>query len=346
MTKPAASLTRSALLRSCAPAALTAAAMALPHAAMAQAFQGTPSTVQGTVTFDRSTPNVETIRVQGVDAIIDWTPATDVNGAALTFLPSGNTATFEGAPGETNFAVLNRILPTAVSTPTEFAGTVQAFLTDGAGNQTGPGGFVAFYSPTGIIVSGTAVFQVPQLLLTTNEVDDASFSDFASGTGPLLFSGNVRSIDIQDGATLTGTADDSFFIVSAGNITMAGDAYFNGSTVYAAGTEMEMSHSSGLFDIVITTGVEGQAITHTGSTGGPEVTGPGDNQIIYGVTRSVDGSTVGASMLFSGNLGFDRLVLRPVEHESACDDPARRNKRGSDCGDLHLLDECGCHGQG
>ncbi len=311
MTKPA-SLTHSVLLRSCAPTALAVAAAALPNAAMAQAFQGSPSTIQGTVAYDRATPGVETVTVQGVDAIIDWTPATDVNGAALTFLPDGNTAVFQGAPGETNFAVLNRILPTATFTPTEFAGTVQAFLTDGAGNITGPGGFIAFYSPTGILVSGTAVFQVPQLLLTTNEPDDASFSDFASGVGPLLLSGNFGLVDIQPGATLTGTPEDSFFIVSASNINMAGDAYFNGSSVYAAGLDVQMSHSSGLFDIFITNGTEGQAISHTGNTGGPASTGAGDNHIIYGVARATSVESGGASMLFSGNLGFDVAATATV----------------------------------
>ncbi len=306
-----ASPARSILLRGCAAAALTAATMALPHAAMAQAFQASPSVIQGTVSIDRATPTIDDIQVTGFDAIIDWTPQ-EISGVALTFLPDGNTAIFRGGPGDPGFAVLNRILPTAISTPTEFAGTVQAFLTNGAGGQAGPGGFVAFYSPTGIIVSGTAVFQVPQLLLTTNDVDENSFTDFATGVGPLLFSGTNQLIDIQAGATLSGLPEDSFFIVSSSNISMAGDAYFNGSTVYAAGIEMQMSHSSGLFDIVIDAGSEGQAISHTGSTGGPDVTGPGDNHIIYGVTRAATGSSPGVSMLFTGNMGFDPAVSASV----------------------------------
>lgn len=302
MTKPAIHA-RSALLQGCAPAALTLALLAAPQAVLAQAFQATPTVTQGTVSIDRTVPDVDTIRVDGFDAVIDWTPFVDNNGAAQTFLPQGNRADFLGANG---FAVLNRIQPTQLGTPAEFAGTVRAFLTDGQGNPTTPGGFVAFYSPTGILVSGTAVFEVPQLMLTTNAADLASFTDFATGAGPLLLSGATSSITIAPGATFTGTPEGSFFIVSSTNIDMAGDAYFNGSTAYVGALEAQLTHNSGLFDIVIpfASGSEGQAISHTGSTGGPESSGAGDNHVIYGVTSGVP-SSPGVSMLFSGNLGFD-----------------------------------------
>jgi hypothetical protein len=40
----------------------------------------------------REAPGTEVITVDGFDAIIDWTPD-EISGTALTFLPSGNTAT-------------------------------------------------------------------------------------------------------------------------------------------------------------------------------------------------------------------------------------------------------------
>lgn len=313
MTKPV-TKTRSVLLGGCAPAALALAGVFAPQTTAAQAFQATPSVVQGSVSIDRTVPNVDDIQVSGFDAVIDWAPDIDNSGAALTFLPNGNTAIFRGGNNEPGFAVLNRIQPTLTATPAEFAGVVQAFLTDIDGVPTVPGGFVAFYSPTGILVSGTAVFEVPQLMLTTNDVDIASFTDFATGAGPLLLSGDTSSINITNGASLTGTPEDSFFIVSSSDISMSGDAYFNGSTAYVGAIQAELTHNSGLFDIVIplSGGTEGFSIFHSGSTGGPEPTGAGDNHIIYGVTRAAQGSTTGVSMLFGGNLGFDPATTATV----------------------------------
>ncbi|WP_120077243.1 beta strand repeat-containing protein [Aurantiacibacter odishensis] len=297
---------RSALLRGCAPAALTLALLAAPQTAGAQAYNATFEVVQGSVTVDRSQATFDRIEVDGFDAVIDWFP-NEINGAPEIFLPNGNTAIYTGAPNAGGFAILNRIQPTQIAAPAEFAGTVQAFLTNGQGTPIAPGGFVAFYSPTGILVGSTAVFEVPQLMLTTNAVDIASFTDFATGAGPLLLSGNNSSITIAPGASFTGTPEGSFFIVSSTNIDMAGDAYFNGSTAYVGALEAQLTHNSGLFDIIIpfASGSEGQAISHTGSTGGPESSGAGDNHIIYGVTSSVSDTSVGVSMLFSGNLGFD-----------------------------------------
>ncbi|GAA5054544.1 hypothetical protein GCM10023208_17490 [Erythrobacter westpacificensis] len=297
---------RSALMRGCAPAALTLALLAAPQAAGAQAYNATFEVAQGNVTVDRSQPTFDRIEVDGFDAVIDWFP-NEINGAPETFLPEGNTAIYTGAPNAGGFAILNRIQPTPITGPAEFAGTVQAFLTDAQGTPVAPGGFVAFYSPTGILVGSTAVFEVPQLMLTTNAVDIASFTDFATGAGPLLLSGDISSIGIAPGASLTGTPEGSFFIVSSSNINMAGDAYFNGSAAYVGSLEAQLAHNSGLFDIIIpfASGSEGPAITHTGSTGGPESSGAGDNHVIYGVTSALPSSTTGVSMLFSGNLGFD-----------------------------------------
>ena len=236
MTKPR-TLTRAFLLQGCAPLALSITAVALPTTAHAQGVNATPTVAQGTVAIDRATPGVDTLTVTGNNAIVDWAPTT-ISGVPLTFLPDGNSLIFRGNPGDPNFAILNRILPTAITSPAEFAGTVQSFVQPTVGGPSNPGGFVAFYSPTGILVSGTAVFQVPQLVLSTNDIDDASFTDFVNGAGPMLFSGSPSQIQIQAGATLTGTPEGSYFIVSSSNIDMDGDAYFNGSTRYVAGTQL------------------------------------------------------------------------------------------------------------
>ncbi len=304
--------TKTALLRGCASAAMLAGAALTAQAAQAQAFNATPTAFDpAKVTIDRATPGVDTITVLTDDASIDWRPTPDGLGGALTFLPDGNVAIFQNGVNNTDFAILNRILDTGLG-PAVFEGLVQSFA---VGN-----GFVAFSSPSGIIVGSTGRFEVPQLMLTTQTVSVADMTSFFNGNGPMLVSGFSGSVDIQAGASIrsanaadpTGGPEDSFLIVAAPQITMAGDAYYNGSIAYIASSTVFVSHSSGLFDILVSGGVfDGQVITHTGSSGGPASTGAGDEHVIYGVTQA-DFSGGPVSMLFSGNLGFDTAASASV----------------------------------
>src|SRR5690349_13737324 len=114
-------LTRHKLLVSCATLAIAAAAMA-PQRASAQAFQGTPTTAAGTVSYARSTAGSETITVGSGTATINWAP-TDTQGTGnINFLPFGNTATYQGAPGLAAFTALNRIVPTDTTRTIELNG--------------------------------------------------------------------------------------------------------------------------------------------------------------------------------------------------------------------------------
>src|SRR6185369_800173 len=102
------------LLFSCASLAIAAAALA-PQPARAQAFQGAPTTVSGSVSYNRSTAGTETVTVGSSTATINWTPS-DVQGTGnINFLPQANSATYQGAAGLTDFTVFNRIVPTDVS---------------------------------------------------------------------------------------------------------------------------------------------------------------------------------------------------------------------------------------
>src|SRR6266446_4663161 len=103
-------LTRHKLLVSSATLAIVAAAMA-PQRARAQAFQGTPTTAAGTVSYARSTPGSETITLGSSTATINWSPSDAQGTGNINFLPLGNTATYQGAPGLTAFTALNRIIP-------------------------------------------------------------------------------------------------------------------------------------------------------------------------------------------------------------------------------------------
>src|SRR5438270_12158866 len=74
---PAYRLKRHRLLVSCATFAITVALT--PQRAWAQAFQGAPTTVSGTVSYSRSSPGTETITVGSTAATVNWAP-TDTLG--------------------------------------------------------------------------------------------------------------------------------------------------------------------------------------------------------------------------------------------------------------------------
>ncbi len=215
---------------------------------------------------------------------------------------------------ETNFGVINRILPNNAGSPAVFDGTVISQLQDATG-PTGPGGWVMFYSSTGILVTANATFDFGGLVLTSTAPDINGFTQFISGTGPMDFTGvfnDTTSIQIVTGASFTGSAEGSALVVTAPQITMNADAYINGSTAYIAAERLSLSYASGLFDIFIPVGTNvANAIDYNGNTGGPASTGAGDNHVIYAVAQAQQNPI---SMLFSGNLGFDAAVVAGAEN--------------------------------
>jgi filamentous hemagglutinin family protein len=201
---PAYRLKRQKLLLSCATLAITVALT--PQRAWAQAFQGTPSTISGTVSYDRSTPGSETVMIGSGTATINWTPS-DVQGTGnINFLPEGNTATYQGSSGLTDFTVLNRIVPTVATRTIELNGTVLSKLDGGT-----TGGKVWFYTPGGILIGSKAVFDVGGLLLST--------------------------IDLPNGFTTSSTGFTANFVktqTNAGSIQILGGAQINARNNYVA----------------------------------------------------------------------------------------------------------------
>ncbi|NIQ95717.1 MAG: hypothetical protein GWN87_17055, partial [Desulfuromonadales bacterium] len=219
------------------------------------AFQATPTIAQGTVTIDRSVPNQDTITVTGFDAIVDWVQ-TESGGDALGFLTSGNTAVFQGAIGEPDFGIINRVLPDTNGNMALLDGTVISQLQP-AGGPALPGGYVVFFSPTGWIVGNNSSFNIGKLLITSLTPDPNSFINFADIGGTLNLSttpADTSLITIQPGASITGTEEGSAFMVVAPQIDMQGTADINGSTVYAAGEVVNLTMADGLFDIQIPLG--------------------------------------------------------------------------------------------
>ena len=294
---------RTKLLQGTACAAMAAALALTPQPAAAQAFNATPTVVDGSANIDRTVIGQDTITVQTDTAVIDWQPILGQQGEALTFLPAGNTATYQDLPGAGGFVVLNRILPSPNGDVTVFDGTVITRLQNASGGFS-PGGSIAFYSPTGILVGPTAAFDVGNLLLTTLDPDLASFVEFAAGGALDLFgtSGQTTGVTIQPGAQILAAQEGSFFAVVAPFIDMGGTSTVNGATAYVAGEQVSMTFSNGLFDIVVPVGTSvPDAVTHTGTTTGPASTGSADNHVIYVVATP---NQTPIQMLLGGNLGF------------------------------------------
>ncbi|HVM23452.1 MAG TPA: hypothetical protein VM308_09180, partial [Sphingomicrobium sp.] len=296
--KPAYRANRKTLLISCATAAL-ATAIVLPQQARAQAFQGTPSTVSGSVTYDRSTPGLESIGINTGKAIIHWSPS-DVQGSGtINFLPAGNSAQFHSQLGD--YTVLNRIVPVDPTRTILLDGTVLSTVN---GTQT-TGGNVWFYSPGGFVVGANAYFDVGGLLLSSLYIPD----NFTAGNGGFstTFSApqsGAGAIKILDGAQIKALQQNSYIALVAPRIEQGGTVKVDGSAAYVAAEQLTMTMNQGLFDVQVDVGSsDANGIVHSGITGGPSSTGAGDNHRIYMV--AVPKNDAMTMLLSGGSVGFD-----------------------------------------
>ena len=295
------------LLLGCAAAALLAA----PNAARAQAFTANPTTVAGSVTYDRATPGVETITVNTPSAIINWDFVSPI-GNPITFLPTGNTATFQNSVNIPNFAVLNRIIPAGA--PILMDGNVISQLQT-LGGGTVPGGTVIFSSPTGIIIGPKAVFDVGRLMLTSLDPILNAGGEFLVGGNIVLADGSSfpnAAVVTQAGSLFRAPAEGSWVVFAAPQVTHGGSVRVNGSAAYVGAEIVSITINQGLFDINIETGSTlANPVVHTGTTGGPASTGAPDNHMIAMVASP---QTAPMTMLLSGSVGFDAAVSAAVEN--------------------------------
>jgi hypothetical protein len=317
------------MLAGCGSAALALSLALASTSAEAQGINAEGNVVRGSaeIYWYQNQTGGQTTQIDAYSptVVIDWTPFEDALGNAIDFLPAGNTAIFQNGFGISNFAVLNRILPSTNGSVAVINGTVIARIQDyssslrasqpfsglqpmtGPGPGGTPGGLVAFYSPTGFLIGSTAHFDVGQLMLTSLAIDPDSFDSFVSG-GTLNLAaapGSTARISIAPGAQITSSAENGFFAVVAADVQMSGTARVNGSHAYVAGEVVNLRFSNGLFDIEVPVGTaaSGNVLTLDGTIGGPASTGaPGDNHVIYGVAAAQRDPI---TMLFSGNLGFD-----------------------------------------
>lgn len=293
--------------------ALGAVSLVLAGQAEAQAFNATPGTQAGSVTYNRANPlgaGTETITVNSRQAVILW------NLQPGVFLPAGNTAYYQGAPGNGNFAVLNRINPNGA--PVTMNGNLVSRIS--AANNAA-GGTVAFYAPNGLIIGPNANFNVNRLVLSTIDVAFQASGEWISPAGQITFLNNPANpggaIEIQPDATpatpqINATPEGAYVLMTAPSISQAGTVRANGAIAYVAAAGGTATYNAGLFDIVVTTGTTAAtSLNHTGTTSGPASTGAADRHRIYlvGVPAASP-----IQMLLGGSIGFDAPLNATVEN--------------------------------
>lgn len=279
------------------------------HAQMA--FQGTPTVQFGDASIE-SNAFVDTISVVTDQVVIDWLPNdTAINGADIDFLPDGNTAIYQSdISGPPDFTVLNRIIPVDNTRPIILNGNIIGQINDGNG-MFDPGGSVWFYAPGGIVIGGTAVIDVGGLFLTTADPIVDGMGEFIDAGGTTNFAPAISGTfaEIDAGASITLTPENSYVGLLAPIVTQSGDVDVNGSAAYIAAEQASITFNQGLFDINVTIGTDGDiptgvALRHDGVTSGPVSSGAGDNHRVYAVAVPKN-NAISIAIQNGGDIGFD-----------------------------------------
>lgn len=279
------------------------------HAQMA--FQGVPTVQSGGADIN-SNAFVDSISVFTDQVVIDWLPDDmAINGADIDFLPAGTTAIYESnLGGPANFTVLNRIVPVDNTRPIILNGDIISRIEVGSG-VFDPGGSVWFYAPGGIVIGGTAVIDVGGLFLTTADPIVDGMGEFIDVGGTTNFAPAISGTfaEIDAGASITLTPENSYVGLLAPIVTQSGDVDVNGSAAYIAAEQASITFNQGLFDINVTIGTDGDipigvALRHDGVTAGPASSGVGDNHRVYAVAVPKN-NAISIAIQNGGDIGFD-----------------------------------------
>lgn len=318
------------LLASCAIAA-GMAALALGGAALAQ-VQGTGQIVGGGGTIQSTgqpgiPPATTRVTTTTGQTIINWTPTdTAPAGAPIDFLPATNTLEFYGTG---QYTVLNRFiaidplsgLPIPISRQIALNGTVNSYVNGPAGVPPVQGGNIWFYNAGGILIGQRAVINVGSLVLTANDIDTTG--GLYGANNEIRFrgaAGSTSSIDISPQSFISaanpGNPGSSYIALVAPRINQGGLIDVDGSAALVAAEQADIRINNGLFDINVTVGAEGgNAITHTGVTGGPaHQQGDTDQSRIYLVAIPKNDAV---TMLISGQLGYQDAVVAQTDPDGA-----------------------------
>ncbi len=230
-------------------------------------------------------------------ATIDWQA-----NSGNDFLTSTSTQNFTSSSGVNDYTVLNRVTPNG-SGPISINGTVASTI----GGTATKGGNIWFYSPGGIVVGASAVFDVGGLLLTslTPNLTSNSANGFSASFSTNTDAGDGGPIQIISGAKINALQQNSYIALVAPRIEQGGDVHVNGSAAYVAANTLTMTMNQGLFDIQVP--IDGgtdddNGVVHTGTTTFTQSSGAGDNRRIYMVAVPKNQAL---TMLLNGTMGFD-----------------------------------------
>lgn len=281
-----------------------------PRISPTEAAQGSFSVPGGTPTpfFESRSDTLDIVNVNR-NAVLNWTPYDSANNTNfVNFLPQDAELRFVG--NGQNFTVINRIITAdngaGAYRPIAIQGTVSSYLFGDGPNSVGPqGGNVWFYSPGGILATGTAAFNVGSLLLSTsdfvnsNNYANYSVASFSGVTDPMA------KVSLLPGAQVNLPQPGSSLVIFSPSIDQGGTVTVNGSAAYisAVSADVFISGSGDLFTSIYEGAVAGNRITHTGTTTGPASIGTQDFSVFDPQTIEFLGSgDVGA--LLSGSIGY------------------------------------------
>ncbi|HUQ13913.1 MAG TPA: hypothetical protein VM055_06525 [Novosphingobium sp.] len=306
----------------CSTLAIATALVVGSGAARAQSLQGSSNVVAGSANVTTG-PGTTTVDVTSPSAVIDWTPFdTAINNfAGIGFQAANTTATFQSV---SNFAVLNRIIPVDPTRPIQFDGNVISRI---QGASPVPGGTVFFYSPGGIIVGSTAVFDVGNLGLTSAAPVFDTNGNFIDANGRVSFSQAAIAgsfVHLRTGSSITASPAGSFVAVVAPRVLFDGNINVNGSAALVAADAVDITfRTSGLFDIQVTSGSSstangGQVLGTTGTITGPAGSGLANSHRAYlvavpkntAITMAIgQGSSLGFNIAGAADIDGNAVVL-------------------------------------
>lgn len=248
------------------------------------------------------------------DAVLNWTtydtaaPGGAQGNSYVNFLPPDAELRFVG--NGASFTAINRVftIPDNASAYRGIAiqGQVTSYLFGDGPNSVGPvGGNIWFFSPGGILATGSASFNVGSLLLSASDLDNFFEQGIARSVDFTGVANPFASVILKPGARVTLTQPGSSFAIVAPTIEQGGDVTVNGSTLYlsAESGNLSFSDAGSVFGSISKDARAGNEIRHLGATGGPASIGTDDFSVLDPQTIEFrTGQDV--RVLLSGAIGY------------------------------------------
>jgi hypothetical protein len=319
---------------------LTVSSLAIAATLAAGCMAAHGQSLQGSGTFTNpangsifATLTTTDVTLNSPQSVINWTPTDTTGTGTILFQPNGTTTTFHNNVASTgDFAVLNRVIPVDASgnpvlgRPIRFDGHTISQIQSAAGGPATQGGTVFFYTPGGIIIGSTSVFDVGNLVLTTSDIPyDAATGNFGSaGTYQFLSAQAGTSVTVEPGAQINssvGPAANAYVALVAPRIAQDGAISVDGSAALVAADAATIQFSpDGLYNIQVDSGTSATgnvisnsgSITNVASAGGTVVQGiymvavPKNTAITMAIAS---GSQLGFTVAGGANVVGNTVVL-------------------------------------